>query len=85
MRTNRQISNLASWTQFLPMVARDLVRLAAGAEGLDAWLAKHGGTRACASCATRPYAADLLGDSDEADVLNAAMIIEIDRRARLAA
>ena len=75
----RLISSTMSWTDFIPMMARDIVRLAVGAEGLSKWLESHGGTRNAPSRATRAYAEALLGDTDEADVLNAIMIIEIDR------
>jgi len=85
MQTHRQLSHVVFWTDFLPMVARDVVRHAVHAEGLETWLSKYGGTDDAPSRATRAYAADLLGDTDEADVLNAMMILEIDRVRRMAA
>ncbi|MDD9876332.1 MAG: hypothetical protein OXR84_02690 [Magnetovibrio sp.] len=85
MNIQRSISKTISWTAFVQMIARDLIRLAARSEGLDDWLRAHGGSRQAPSRATRCYAYGLLGDTDEADILNAAMIIEIDRLVRATA
>ncbi|MEK9723653.1 MAG: hypothetical protein VW405_09245 [Rhodospirillaceae bacterium] len=84
MQTQRQISTSATWTAFLPLVARDVVRNADGAEGLDAWLAAHGGNAGAPSRATRAYAEALFGDTEEADILNAVLMLEIDRQRRRA-
>jgi len=79
MNTKRLHSTNTSCLEFVTMFARDVVRLAVGSEGLDGWLRKYGGHRAATSAATRSYAFNVFGDTDEADILNAAMVLEIDR------
>ncbi len=65
---------------FHALIARDLVRLAAEAEGLDTWLSVHGGRYA-----TRRIAYSLFGDNEDASIFNAAMTLELDRQLSAAA
>lgn len=77
-RHSAYTSHTASW-KFVSQLGHDLVRLAESQEGLEAWLASHGGTIAFPSTATRGLSAEMYGDTEEAALMNAAMTFEIDK------
>jgi len=68
---------------FQALIARDLIRLAAGQEGLETWLASHGGSVAWTGGATRRIAAALYGDTEDAALFNAHLTLALDRRLRM--
>jgi len=79
MTSNRHMPSTISRTTLMRQIAHSLVRQASEAEGLDAWLHRHGGSVVAPSRATRCYAWDLLGDTEEAFLMNVALVLEVDR------
>ena len=80
MKAERQLSTTISQDQFLGMMAKDIISMAAKEEGLGAWSQLHGDRTNNPSKTARQYAHALYGDSDEATLLNTMMTLEIDRR-----
>ena len=80
MQTQRQLPPTLTSTEFSVQIARDLIKLASNDEGIEIWLAQHGGSLDVPSRATRRIAYDLFGDSTEACLFNAALVLEVDRQ-----
>ena len=79
METHTNINALISSDEFMSKVANDVVRMADKSEGLESWLYRHSGSITSPSHATRRYAYDLFGDSMEASLFNACLVLEVDR------
>ena len=65
-------------------VAHNIVRMAQDTEGLESWLNRHSGSINAPSLATRRYALEVYGDSMEASLFNAYMILEVDKYTKAA-
>ena len=65
--------------EVLNSIAREVVRLAADAEGLEAWLKNHAGSLTVPGQATRNYAHSLFGDTDDAVLFNTLLVLQVER------